>query len=404
MVHTYDDLDLASVSVIVGRSMMHQKEIKKNLSVWFLCGVIFLSAMTPAYAVRIKDITDVAGVRGNSLVGYGLVIGLAGTGDKTGTLFTVQSLASMLTRMGVTVDPNKVKVKNVAAVMVTAKLSPFAKPGARLDVTLSSLGDASTLQGGSLLMTPLKGPDQVVYVVAQGEISVGGFVGGDADKVQKNHPTVGRIPMGGVVEREVPMDIFNEKGAISFMLRDPDFTTAIRVANVINKEMRKISPESQTEGFPPPAHAIDSSSIDVDVPEQYKGRVVEFLSALESLDVKIDTVAKVVVNERAGTIIMGSNVRISDVAIAHGNLTIEVKTEPQVSQPAPFSGGTTVETKKEETQVTEEPAKVLLFKSGPTIGTLVTALKAIGVTPRDLISILQAIKVAGALEAQLEII
>ncbi len=370
---------------------------------WFLCGVMFLSAITPAYAVRIKDITDVAGVRSNSLVGYGLVIGLAGTGDKTGTLFTVQSLASMLTRMGITVDPNKVKVKNVAAVMVTAKLPPFAKPGSRLDVTLSSLGDASTLQGGSLLMTPLKGPDQVVYVVAQGEVSVGGFVGGDADKVQKNHPTVGRIPTGGTVEREVPMD-FNEKGSVSFMLRDPDFTTAIRVANVINREMRKISPESATEGFPPPAHAIDSSSIDVEVPEEYKGRIVEFLSTLESLDVKIDTVAKVVVNERAGTIVMGSNVRISDVAIAHGNLTIEVKTEPQVSQPNAFSGGTTVETKKEETTVTEEPAKVLLFKSGPTIGTLVAALKAIGVSPRDLISILQAIKVAGALEAQLEII
>jgi flagellar P-ring protein precursor FlgI len=383
--------------------MKDSKEMKKQFTTWFLCGVMLLSAMTEAYAVRIKDITDVAGVRSNSLVGYGLVIGLAGTGDKTGTLFTVQSLASMLTRMGITVDPNKVKVKNVAAVMVTAKLPPFAKPGSRLDVTLSSLGDASTLQGGSLLMTPLKGPDQVVYVVAQGEVSVGGFVGGDADKIQKNHPTVGRIPTGGTVEREVPID-FNGKGTISFMLRDPDFTTAIRVANVINREMRKISPESATEGFPPPAHAIDSSSIDVEVPEEYKGRIVEFLSTLESLDVKIDSVAKVVVNERAGTIVMGSNVRISDVAIAHGNLTIEVKTEPQVSQPNAFSGGVTVETKKETTTVTEEPAKVLLFKSGPTIGTLVAALKAIGVSPRDLISILQAIKVAGALEAQLEII
>ncbi len=374
---------------------------------YFLSGLmifsVIFSAVVPAEAVRIKDITDVSGVRSNALVGYGLVIGLAGTGDKTGTLFTVQSLASMLTRMGITVDPNKVKVKNVAAVMVTAKLPPFAKPGSRLDVTISSLGDASTLQGGSLLMTPLKGPDQVVYVVAQGEVSVGGFVGGEADKVQKNHPTVGRIPTGGIVEREVPVH-FNEKGTVSFMLRDPDFTTALRVANVINREVKKISPESSTEGFPPPARALDSGSIEVEVPEEYKGRIVEFLSTLEGLDVKIDTVAKVVVNERAGTVVMGSNVRISDVAIAHGNLTIEVKTEPQVSQPNPFSGGTTVETKKEETKVTEEPAKVLLFKSGPTIGTLVAALKAIGVTPRDLISILQAIKVAGALEAHLEII
>lgn len=384
--------------------MKDSKGIKKQLTGWLLLLVsLLLGAVSPAGAVRIKDITDVSGVRSNALVGYGLVVGLAGTGDKSGTLFTVQSLASMLTRMGITIDPNKVKVKNVAAVMVTAKLPPFAKPGSRLDVTLSSLGDASTLQGGSLLMTPLKGPDQVVYAVAQGEVSVGGFVGGDTDKVQKNHPTVGRIPTGGVVEREVGIN-FNGKGLISFMLREPDFTTAIRVADVINTQIRKISPESATEGFPPPARASDSASIDVEVPEGYKGRVVEFLSKLESLDVQIDSLAKIVVSERTGTIVMGSNVRILDVAIAHGNLTIEVKTEPQVSQPGAFSGGTTVTTQKETTTVTEEPAKVLLFKSGPTIGTLVAALKAIGVSPRDLISILQAIKVAGALEAQLEII
>lgn len=386
-----------------GVYMKNPKQIKKQFMAVLLIGSMLFSVVSPALAVRIKDITEVAGVRSNALVGYGLVVGLAGTGDKSGTLFTVQSLASMLTRMGVTIDPNKVKVKNVAAVMVTAKLPPFAKPGARLDVTLSSLGDASTLQGGTLLITPLKGPDQVVYVVAQGEISVGGFVGGDADKVQKNHPTVGRIPAGGIVERVVPV-AFNEKGTISFMLRDPDFTTAMRVSDVINAQMRKISPESGIEGFPPPAYAIDSSSIEVEVPERYKGRIVEFLSKLESLDVQIDTEARIVVSERTGTIVMGANVKIMDVAIAHGNLTIKVKTEPQVSQPNALSGGTTVETKKEETTVTEEPAKVLLFKSGPTLGTLVSALKAIGVTPRDLISILQAIKVAGALEAELEII
>ncbi|MBI3358715.1 MAG: flagellar basal body P-ring protein FlgI [Nitrospirae bacterium] len=383
--------------------MRNSKEIKKQLTEWLLSGMLLLCTVSLAEAVRIKDIADVAGVRGNSLVGYGLVVGLAGTGDKAGTLFTVQSLASMLTRMGVTIDPNKVKVKNVAAVMVTAKLPPFAKPGSRLDVTLSSLGDASTLQGGTLLLTPLKGPDQVVYVVAQGEVSVGGFIGGDQDKTQKNHPTVGRVPTGGVVEREVPV-VFDDKGSISFMLRDPDFTTAIRLADVINAQMRTISPESETVGFPPPAHASDSASINVAVPEVYKGRIVEFLSRLESLDVQIDFPARIVVNERTGTIVMGANVRILDVAIAHGNLTIQVKSTPQVSQPAAFSGGITVETKKETTTVTEEPAKVLLFQSGPTIGTLVAALKAIGVTPRDLISILQAIKVAGALEAQLEII
>jgi flagellar P-ring protein precursor FlgI len=379
-------------------------ETKKRVLAGFLLGVFLLAPFSSASAVRIKDIADVSGVRSNAIIGYGLVVGLAGTGDKTGTLFTTQSLASMLTRMGVTIDPNKVKVKNVAAVMVTAKLPPFAKPGSRLDVTLSSLGDSSTLQGGTLLITPLKGPDQVVYAVAQGEISVGGFVGGgEQDKVQKNHPTVGRIPSGGVVERMIP-NTFDEKDSISFMLRDPDFTTAIRLAEAVNQQMKKIAPESATEGFPPPAHAADSASINVQVPEKYKGRIVEFLSELESLNIKTDSQARVIVNERAGTIVMGANVKIQDVAIAHGNLTIEVKTEPQVSQPAPLSLGTTVETKKEEVKVTEEPAKVLLFKGGPTIGTLVAALKAVGVTPRDLISILQAIKVAGALEAQLEII
>ncbi|MEK7286655.1 MAG: flagellar basal body P-ring protein FlgI [Nitrospirota bacterium] len=364
---------------------------------------MIFSAATPAFAVRIKDVADVSGVRSNNIIGYGLVVGLAGTGDKTGTLFTTQSLASMLTRMGITIDPGKLKVKNVAAVMVTAKLAPFAKPGSRLDVTLSSLGDAASLQGGTLLITPLKGPDQVVYAVAQGDISVGGFVGGEEDKVQKNHPTVGRIPSGGTIERAVP-NTFNEKETISFMLRDPDFTTATRLADVINKQMRKISPESSEEGFPPPAKASDSGSVDIAVPEIYKGRIVEFLAQLEVLDIKVDLPARIVVNERAGTIVMGANVKIRDVAIAHGNLTIEVKNEPQVSQPNALSLGTTVETKKEDTKVTEEKANVLVFKGGPTIGTLVAALKAIGVTPRDLISILQAIKVAGALEAQLEII
>ncbi len=383
--------------------MRYKKEITKRLFAALLSGIMIFSAVIPAFAVRIKDLADVAGVRSNAIIGYGLVVGLAGTGDKTGTLFTTQSLASMLTRMGITIDPSKVKVKNVAAVMVTAKLPPFAKPGARLDVTLSSLGDASTLQGGTLLITPLKGPDQVVYAVAQGEISVGGFVGGEADKVQKNHPTVGRIPAGGIVERVVP-NVFNEKETLSFMLRDPDFTTATRLADVINKQMRKISPESSEEGFPPPAQASDSGSVNVQVPAQYKGKIVEFLSKLESLDVQVDVQARIVVNERAGTIVMGSNVRIREVAIAHGNLTIEVKEEPQVSQPNALSLGTTVETKKETTKVTEEKAEMLVLKGGPTIGTLVAALKAIGVTPRDLISILQAIKVAGALDAQLEII
>ncbi len=379
--------------------------IKKWVAKWTFFVIILSGYSTPAQAARIKDITDVAGVRHNELVGYGLVIGLAGTGDKTGTLFTVQSLASMLTRMGITADPLKVKIKNVAAVMVTAKLPPFVKPGARMDVTLSSVGDAQTLQGGTLLLTPLKGADQVVYAVAQGAVSVGGFVGGgEGNTVQKNHPTVGRISGGAIVEREVQTQ-FAHKEAMTFILRDPDFTTAVRMAEAINAGLRDIGEENLEEARPPLSQAYDSATVSVRVPNRYKGRLVEFLSRIEVLDVGVDFPAKVVVNERAGTIVMGAQVRISEIAIAHGSLTIEVKKEERVSQPAPFSrGGQTTKTEQEETKVVEEPATMLLLREGPTIGTLVKGLNALGVTPRDLIAILQAIKAAGAMQAELEII
>lgn len=402
-----------------------KKNINKMLLEIAVSAMILLSLAPVADAARVKDIADVAGVRENALVGYGLVIGLSGTGDKTGTLFTVQSLTSMLTRMGITADSTKVKVKNVAAVMVTAKLPPFAKPGAGIDVTISSMGDATTLQGGTLLLTPLKGPDQVVYAVAQGEVSVGGFVGGgEKDTVQKNHPTVARIAGGGIVERTVPTS-FADKESITFMLRDPDFTTAIRLADAINVEIEELEKaeaelvggksadqeEPFLEDLAPispllfPAQASDSSTVTVAVPAIYKGRIVEFLSRLESLDIETDTEARVVVNERAGTIVIGSKVRISEVAVAHGNLTIQVKTEEQVSQPGALASvGQTTTTEKQETTIKEDPAKILVLRAGPTIGTLVTALNAIGVTPRDLIAILQAIKAAGALEAKLEII
>ncbi len=402
-----------------------KKNINKMLLEITVSAMILLSLAPVADAARVKDIADVAGVRENALVGYGLVIGLSGTGDKTGTLFTVQSLTSMLTRMGITADSTKVKVKNVAAVMVTAKLPPFAKPGAGIDVTISSMGDATTLQGGTLLLTPLKGPDQVVYAVAQGEVSVGGFVGGgEKDTVQKNHPTVARIAGGGIVERTVPTS-FADKESITFMLRDPDFTTAIRLADAINVEIEELEKaeaelvggksadqeEPFLEDLAPispllfPAQASDSSTVTVAVPAIYKGRIVEFLSRLESLDIETDTEARVVVNERAGTIVIGSKVRISEVAVAHGNLTIQVKTEEQVSQPGALASvGQTTTTEKQETTIKEDPAKILVLRAGPTIGTLVTALNAIGVTPRDLIAILQAIKAAGALEAKLEII
>ncbi len=360
---------------------------------------ILLFAM-PSKAARVKDIATIEGVRNNALIGYGLVIGLNGTGDKNGTLFTVQSLSSMLTRMGVTVDPAAVKVKNVAAVMVTALLPPFTRPGSHLDIVVSSMGDATSLQGGTLLLTPLKGPDQEIYAVAQGSVSIGGFVGGqEGDKTQKNHPTAGRIANGAIVEREVPF-AFSDMDRFKILLRDHDFTTALRLADTINKALKQESTGS------PIARPIDSATVELRVSDQYKGREVALLSKIEGLDVKIDFSAKVVVNERTGTIVMGDQVRISDVAIAHGNLTIRVQTEFQVSQPPAFApeNAETVVVPQQEADVLEEEAKIVLVKGGTTIGTLIQGLNSIGVTPRDLISILQSIKAAGALHADLEIL
>lgn len=383
--------------------MRHSEMIKKITGISFFV-IILLSGASPADAIRIKDMTDVVGVRDNMLIGYGLVIGLAGTGDKTGTRFTTQSLANMLTRMGITADPEKIKVKNVAAVMVTAKLPPFALPGARIDVTLASLGDAKTLQGGTLLMTPLKGPDQVVYVVAQGDISVGGFIGGvEGNTVQKNHPTAGRISGGGIVEREVKTG-FAQKDTIVLTLHQPDFTTANSMATAINTGLRDINVAIGESARPALAQPSDAATVSVTVPDVYRGRLVEFMAKIESLDVPVDLPAKVVVNERTGTIVIGSQVKILDVAIAHGSLTIEVKTEKKISQPGPFSAGTTADESQTETVVTEEPQTLLALKGATTIDALVAGLNALGVSPRDLISILQAIKAAGALQAELEII
>ncbi|HET6466487.1 MAG TPA: flagellar basal body P-ring protein FlgI [Nitrospiria bacterium] len=359
----------------------------------FLIALMFAAPMS-AHAGRIKDIAAVEGARDNSLIGYGLVIGLNGTGDKTGTTFTMQTLSSMLNKMGIVVDPKAVKTKNVAAVVVTANLPPFVKVGGTIDVVVSSLGDATSLQGGTLLLTNLKGPDQKVYAVAQGPISIGGFVGGgNGDSVQKNHPTVGRAANGAVVEREVgsPLAVGD---VITLLLRQQDFTTAMRISEAVNSGLGS--------GI---AEPVDSGTIRVRVPEEYKNRVVDFLAAMEGLEVTTDSPAKVVVNERTGTIVMGEHVRISEVAVSHGNLTIRVKTDLNVSQPAPFSErGRTVVTPEQQTTVKEEDAKIMVLHQGTSIGDVVVALNAIGVTPRDLIAILQAIKAAGALQAELEIL
>lgn len=357
--------------------------------------LLLLTFTLSAEAARIKDITSIEGVRENSLIGYGLVIGLNGTGDKAGTVFTLQSLTNMLNKMGLLVDPSTVKVKNVAAVVVTAKLPPFNRPGSHIDVSVSSLGDASSLQGGTLLMTPLRGPDQEVYAVAQGPVSIGGFIGGkDGDTVTKNHPTAGRVPGGATVEKEVRLDL-GEREVLTLMLKQQDFTTAMKVSQAINTGLQ--------DSFASP---VDSDTVQLKVPDSYKGRIVELLAAIEGLDVQVDVTAKVVVNERTGTIVMGDQVRISDIGISHGNLIIRVKTELQVSQPAPLgpSSSKTVVVPKQKTTVTEEEARITVVKGGATIGEVVNALNAIGVTPRDLIAILQAMKAAGALQAELEIL
>jgi len=349
-----------------------------------------------ATAVRIKDIADIKGVRQNQLVGYGLVVGLEGTGDSDSALFTIQSLASLLEKMGVTVQTSDIDdVENVAAVMVTADLPAFASLGSRLDVLVSSIGDAENLQGGTLLFTPLRAADGNVYAVAQGPVSTGGFAvsGNSGDQVQKNFPTVGRVVGGALVEKELHSN-FNQKNALTLALKDPDFTTASRVAQAINRAF-----------YSQLAHTENAGSIRVTVPENYLGNTVQFVTMIESLGVTPDMVSKVVVNERTGTVIMGENVRIATIAIAHGNLSIQINESQDVSQPLPFSsGGQTVVTPESEIVVQEGKNPIFLVESGVSIGEVVKALNALGVSPRDLIAIFQALKAAGALQAELEII
>jgi flagellar P-ring protein precursor FlgI len=364
-------------------------------SIFFiLTGLILL--IPDADAVRIKDIADIKGVRGNQLVGYGLVVGLEGTGDSDDSLFTIQSLASLLEKMGVTVQTDDIEdVENVAAVMVTTDLPAFATLGSRIDVLVSSIGDAENLQGGTLLFTPLKAADGSVYAVAQGPVSTGGFAvsGNSGDQVQKNFPTVGRVVGGALVEKEIHSN-FNQKNSLTLSLHKPDFTTATRVAQAINRAF--YSQLAQTE---------NGGSIQVRIPENYLGKTVQFLTMIESLGVTPDMVSKIVVNERTGTVIMGENVRIATIAIAHGNLSIQIDESQDVSQPLPFSrGGETIVTPESDILVKEGKNPLFLVESGVSIGEVVKALNALGVTPRDLIAIFQALKAAGALQAELEVI
>lgn len=344
-------------------------------------------------AARIKDIASFRGVRSNQLVGYGLVVGLNGTGDSQDAVFTLQSMAAMLEKMGVTVNPDDISVKNVAAVMVTAELPPFGRSGSRIDTLVNSIGNAKNLQGGTLLITPLKGADGQVYAVAQGPVSTGGFAAGGAsgDKVQKNFPTVGRIVQGALVEREIPFNL-NQKDVLTLALHRPDFTTATRMAQAINSGLMESV-----------ADTLDAGTVRIVVPPKYIGNTVQLIAAVESLGVTPDTVSRVVINERTGTVVMGENVRISTVAIAHGNLSVQIRETQNVSQPLPFSEGQTKVTPESQVLVQEGRQPLFLVQTGVSIGEVVKALNALGVSPRDLIAIFQALKAAGALQAELEI-
>jgi flagellar P-ring protein precursor FlgI len=342
----------------------------------------------------LKDIANFKGVRPNQLIGNGLVVGLNGTGDGNNVDFNTQELANMLSRLGINAARDKLKVKNIASVAVTALLPPFARVGSKIDVVVSSMGDAKSLQGGTLLLTPLKGVDNQVYALAQGPVVVGGFAasGQAGGGVTKNHPTAGRIACGATVEKEILLDLL-DKDNFTLSLHEADFTTSQRAVAAINKALRGNYALSQ-----------DGGTINVKLPPLYKGRVVPLLASLENLEIIPDSVAKVIMDERNGTVVMGSNVRISTVAIAHGNLMVRIKEKPRISQPLPFSEGQTAVVPDSTVTVREGENRLMVLPEGVSIGQVVQALNAIGVTPRDLIAILQAIKAAGALQAELEII
>jgi len=363
----------------------------RRLILLLFISLIFINT---AFGVRLKDIVDIEGVRGNYLVGYGLVVGLKGTGDGVLSKFTIQSVVNMLERFGVKVPKEQIILKNVAAVMVTAYLPPYVMPGQKIDVEVSSLGDAKSIQGGTLLLTPLIGPDGKVYAFAQGPVSLGGFaVQGRGAGVQTTHPTAGKIPNGAIVERPVNLQTLNNENKLILSLKEADYTTVFDVANVINLYLKGNY-----------AKPKDIRNIELIVPSSYKGKVVKLLAEIGNLEIKPDSPAKVVIDERTGTVVIGENVRISKVAVAHGGLSVEVREYPEVYQPYPFSPGETVIVPRTEIKAKEKKAKVVIIEKGATLEELVRALNAVGATANDLIAILQAIKAAGALHADLIII
>jgi flagellar P-ring protein FlgI len=374
----------------------------------FLTTIVFLMAFCSlSYGARIKDLTNVKGARENQLRGFGLVVGLAGQGD--GKIEpTEKAIISAMKRFGLDIQRAD-KSRNVAAVIITANIGPYAKEGSRLDVTVSSFGDAASLQGGTLLQTPLEGADGQVYAVAQGPIAVGGFLGGSTAQgatIQINHPTVGKITNGGIVEREIPMEIINPNGTLDLLIRNPDAATAARIANAINTF------------YPASSLATDFGTVNVRLPELFRGQETNFLASIGSVDVMPDVPARIIINERTGTIVATQNVRISKVAVSHGSITVAVEPEVAAVQPPPFAppgtppvvlngANVTVREKVGNFQIIDEDMSNLPqnlqqnFQALPTLDRLTTALNALGVTTREMTSILQAMKNAGALHAEL---
>jgi len=390
---------------------------KEKTAIGLAILAVILMLADAGFAARIKDIAAIGGVRDNQLIGYGIVVGLAGTGDDlTKNLYTRDSLANIMSRQGLTMRDklSTMKADNVASVMVTAKLPPFAKIGTKIDVVVSSLGSAKSLLGGTLLLTPLRGVDGEVYAVAQGPVTLGGFsAGGAGGSVSKNHTTAGSISNGAFVEKELKYD-FDQRRSLIINLQRPDFTTASRMASTINKTISFVE-----------AKQIDAFSVSVRAREAFEGTLSELVYFIESLDISVDVAAVVMLNEKTGTVVMGDNVRISTVAVAHGNLSIQIKEDAKVSQPLPFApappaggaapaagpggtvvapGGQTVIIPQTTVNATEEKKYLLMVPQGVTIYDVVRALNSLGVSPRDLITILQAIKAAGALQADLQII
>lgn len=375
---------------------LNRKKMLKPLLVALLAALAVQGVSTAARAEsRIKDLTNVEGVRDNMLIGYGLVVGLDGSGDRIrNTPFTRESLISMLERMGVNIRSEALDTDNIAAVMVTANLPAFATQGTHLDISVSAMGDAESLRGGVLLVTPLYGADGEVYAVAQGSVAVSGFSArGDAASLTRGVPTNGRIANGAVVEREIGFD-FAERQSVKLALRNPDFTTAQRIAAAINKQLGAGA-----------ALVSDPGTVRLARPQSFDGDMVAVLSAIEGLRVEPDKAAKVIIDEASGVIVMGSDVRVSTVAIAQGSLTVSISETPQVSQPSPFSdSGQSVVVPRTTADVDEAPAQLTIVEGGVRLSNLVDGLNALGVPPRDMIAILQAIKAAGALQADIEVL